>query len=76
MNFRVGDRVKWEKVLTTEKGFVISLSSDIDAIYPIHVKFEDDRILYFTSDGRFTVRGPVELVKFDLNKKIQKILKI
>lgn len=70
MNFKVGDKVKFNGI----DGEVVAIINDKD--YPIIALFEDD-FISFTSDGRYNIlnREP-KLIKIDLDKKINKILKL
>ena len=78
MKFKVGDRVEYEIHFGTLKGTIISIDDRYTSgAFAMRVKFDDGRNLYFTSDGRYTLTSPVQLVKIiELDKKINKILSI
>lgn len=78
MKFKVGDRVKYENHFGFLKGTIISIDDRYTSgAFAMQVKFDDDRMMYFTSDGRYTLTSPTQLVKIiDLDKKINKILSL
>ena len=71
MNFKVGDRVRFHKF----NGRITSINF-YDESYPILAQFNGFTET-FTIDGRlWKDRDEIELVKIDLDKKINKILSL
>lgn len=74
MKFKVGDRVKFRG----KKGRIINITKKEKILeFPIEILFDDQTTETFTYDTRFFRNNTIpELIKINLDKKINKILKI